>query len=80
MALCAAVSECCCSEVAAEVLHEMALHLDPTKTIYMPSTTQWLGLVRSCEGVLAASLFPKKANALISLLPPREDLYTHFTV
>ena len=75
MALCAAISECCCSEVAAEVLHEMAVHLDAKTSSYMPSTTQWLGVVRASEGALAASMFPKKADALMSLIPPPEDVY-----
>lgn len=66
MAMTAALSECYHEEITAEILHEIVLQLNPPGEL-MPSTLEWLKIVKMCQGSLSATNFGKRAEALMSL-------------
>jgi len=66
VAICAAPSPCYHEDVAADILHEMALfHKIPNRLA--PSILQWKNLLHSCEGAFASTFFPLRAEYLMQL-------------
>ena len=66
MAISSALSECYHEEIVAEILHEIVQKLNPPQEL-VPSTSEWLKLVKMCQGTMSATNFAKKAEALMSL-------------
>ena len=68
--LSAALGECYHENHAANVLWELVQVQKPAdSTNQTPSPTQWLALVRQCNGVLAMDEFPKTAEHFMRLHP-----------
>ena len=68
VALSAALSECYHEDFAAEILHQMALSLEPPGRL-TPSVSEWYMIVKACQGTLSQTDFPVRAEALMSLDP-----------
>jgi hypothetical protein len=75
LALCAALSECFHEDLAAEVLHEMALFYKAPEQL-TPSTLEWAALVKACAGIFAATNFALIAEQFMSLDPSVKRLTT----
>ena len=66
VALSAALAECYHEEIAAEILHEMVLTLQPPQNL-IPSVMEFLALVKACQSSLKLSNFGIRAETLMSL-------------
>jgi hypothetical protein len=75
LAICAVLGECFHEDLAAEVLHDMALHYKAPESL-TPSTLEWSALVKACAGVFVATDFPVLAERLMSLEPSVRRLTT----
>lgn len=74
LAISAALSEVYVEEVAAEVLHELLIPLNPPRefTPYLPS---WSRLVKGCAGTLAKTTFGITAEKFMSFHPSETSLF-----
>lgn len=69
VALAATLSECYPEDVVAQTLYEIvALIHSPDRLT--PSVNEWLNVVKACQGALATSSFPVRAEVLMSLHEP----------
>lgn len=75
LALCAALAECIPSEVASEVLLEIARRCS-IDSKYLPSNSEWDALLKSCAGVLATTTFPLKCEGFMRLSQKDRDTWT----
>lgn len=71
--LCAALTECYETSVAAEILIEM-VKLSRTSPDALPSIFQWESLLNTCAGLFSASLFPEIAEMFMALHPTRRQM------
>ncbi|KAJ4287308.1 hypothetical protein N0V90_012706 [Kalmusia sp. IMI 367209] len=74
LAISAALSEVYVEEVAAEVLHELLLHLEPPREL-TPSLLSWSKIVKGCAGSLAKTTFGIMAEKFMSYHPSETSLF-----
>ena len=74
LGLSAALSEVYVEEVAAEVLHELLLHLKPPHEL-TPSLPSWSKVVKGCAGTLAKTKFGIMAEMFMSFHPSETSLF-----
>ena len=73
LGLCAALRECYQSDVAVEVLLELA-RSSAVPGALMPSSFEWKNLLNACSGALAATTFPLRAETFMRLSGRNERL------
>lgn len=74
LAISAALSDIYVEEVAAEVLHELLLHLKPPHEL-TPSLPSWSKVVKGCAGTLAKTKFGIMAEQFMSYHPSETSLF-----
>jgi hypothetical protein len=66
LALCATLAECYHEDFSANVMHNIVLQYNPPKQL-TPSLSQWLMIIRACEGFFSTTKFPLLAEGLMRL-------------
>jgi hypothetical protein len=74
LAISAALSDIYVEEVAAEVLHELLLHLKPPHEL-TPSLPSWSKVVKGCAGSLSKTKFGIMAEKFMSFHPSETSLF-----